>query len=115
VRRPQFPEDAALSNLRRIDVFNASHTPHNDNQHNRKAHNGYCANCHNVICNKVSILEVVPRHPHSFEPPRNYRCPGMNDEAPISRLVALDYRLEMKKLSSKLSASEVEPRQLPDD
>jgi hypothetical protein len=80
------PEDAALSNLRRIDVFNASHTPHNDNQHNRKAHNDYCANCHNVICNKVSILEVVPRHPHSFEPPRNYRCPGMNDEAPISRL-----------------------------
>jgi hypothetical protein len=57
-----------------------------NNQRNRKANDHNRANCHNVVCNKVSILELMPRHPHSFEPPRNCRCPRMNDEAPISRL-----------------------------
>jgi len=35
-----------------------------NNQRNRKTNDHNRANCHNVVCNKVSILEFMPRHPH---------------------------------------------------
>jgi|SwirhisoilCB2_FD_contig_31_29989637_length_668_multi_2_in_0_out_0_1 hypothetical protein len=56
-------------------VFRSTRHKHCGNQRNRKANDHYRANCHYVVCNKISILEFMPRHPHSFELPRNFRLP----------------------------------------